>query len=61
MSWPVMFCRERLSIDDAQFHNFEFTLVGPRTNALEALTKNGRGVFRCDIDENPGGRLLEIP
>jgi hypothetical protein len=27
----------------------------------EALTKNGRGVFRCGIDENPGVRLLEIP
>ena len=27
----------------------------------EALTKNGRGVFRCGIDENPGMRLLEIP
>ena len=26
-----------------------------------ALTKNGRGVFRCGIDENPGVRLLEIP
>ncbi len=27
----------------------------------EALTKNGRGVFRCGLDENPGVRLLEIP
>jgi hypothetical protein len=27
----------------------------------EALTKNGLGVFRCGIDENPGVRLLEIP
>src|SRR5258708_33324140 len=24
MSWPVIFCRELLSIDDAQFHNPEF-------------------------------------
>jgi hypothetical protein len=27
----------------------------------EALTRNGRAVCRCGIDENPGVRLLEIP
>ena len=27
----------------------------------EALTRNGRAVCRCGVDENPGGRLLEIP
>jgi len=27
----------------------------------EALTKNGRAVCRYGVDENPGGRLLEIP
>jgi len=33
-----------------------------RTVAVhEALTRNGRAVCRCGVDENPGGRLLEIP
>src|SRR5215472_4852020 len=27
----------------------------------EAFTRNGRAVFRCSVDENPGVRLLEIP
>jgi hypothetical protein len=27
----------------------------------EAFTRNGRAVFRCGIEENPGARLLEIP
>jgi hypothetical protein len=33
-----------------------------RTVAVhEALTRKGRAVCRCGVDENPGGRLLEIP
>jgi hypothetical protein len=33
-----------------------------RTVAVhEALTRNGRAVCRCGVDESPGGRLLEIP
>jgi hypothetical protein len=33
-----------------------------RTVAVhEALTRNGRAVCRCGVDENPRGRLLEIP
>ena len=27
----------------------------------ETLTRNGRAVFQCGLDEKPGARLLEIP
>ena len=46
-------------------HNIELREVRypwhARTLAVhEALSRNGRAVCRCGVDENPGGRLLEI-
>ena len=35
--------------------------LGTLVAVHEALTRNGRAVCRCGVDENPGGRLLEIP
>src|SRR5205807_3479358 len=62
-------CAPRGTSRQRNTHNIELREVRypwhtwhARTVAVhEALTRNGRAVCRCGVDENPGGRLLEIP